>query len=191
MSTPQRRLARRLWVGVAALFATAMTAAVLLPQGEVAGLVERPDLAACLVAAVATERQAQAVAPLVTDPRLSAAAQAHSQAMAQRDDLFHSDLAGYPGAAAGENVATHTSADCAAVAARLAASPEHQANTTDPGWRYVGAGAVVADGVLWATVAFTTPPPGVVVTTAPLPPGPMPTLTELTTPRPRPPCTCP
>lgn len=188
MHTTQRRL---LAVLVGALFASSVTAAVLTPQAEVAGLVQRPDVAACLVGAVAAERANHGVGPLQTDPRLNAAAEHHSTAMAQRDDLHHSDLAGYPGAAAGENVATHTSADCAAVAARLAASPEHQANTTDPGWRYVGAGAVVADGVLWATVAFTTPPPGVVVTTAPLPPGPMPTLTELTTPRPRPPCTCP
>lgn len=185
---------RRLLFFDLALMATALVAAVtFVPRSDVLALTERPDIEVCLLAAVTAERAAVMVDPLPIHDQLTTGARRHAAAMAARGVLEHSDLrVTYTGnwAELGENVAANDSpATCAPMALRLRASPRHQANTVDPRWRFVGVGAVEANGVLWATIAFGVPPtlgpPGPLPTSS----VPLPTLTDLTVPRPT--CTCP
>lgn len=173
----------------AALLAASVTVAVTRStRDDEMALTDRPDLAACLIGAVAIERSTVYAPPLVVAENLSAPARAHAAAMAQRGDLYHSNLRIYPYAMAGENVATHAPPLCEVVAQRLNASPEHRRNTVDARWRFVGAGVVVADQTMWAVVAFGAPvSPTAFLPTTPTATVPLP-VPPITAPRPT--CAC-
>lgn len=189
---------RLLYLDLLILALALAAVAYLLPRTGELALTERPDIEVCLLAAVTAERSAVLVDPLPLHDQLTTGARRHAAAMAARGELAHSNLrTTYAGnwAQLGENVAANDSpATCAPMALRLRASARHYANTTDPRWRFVGVGAVEANGVLWATIAFGVPPtlgpPGPVTTS---PSVPLPTVSDLTVPRPRPvpTCTCP
>jgi uncharacterized protein YkwD len=94
--------------------------------------------------------------PLRLDPSLSRKARRHSLRMAERGELFHSDLEavlrGYPWNVAGENVGAGWR--LRAVIRAWMRSPEHRRNILDRRFKVTGIGGVKVEGTLWLTVIF-------------------------------------
>ena len=102
------------------------------------------------------ERAKVGLPALIPDSELVAKAQAHSQDMADANQLFHTTLrdgvTGNPHKM-GENVAYAGSIDQAFQA--LLNSPPHYANIVDGSFNRVGVGIVVgSDGRVWVTMDF-------------------------------------
>ncbi len=140
------------------------------PSAARAGAIERATL--CLIN---HERRARGLGPLRREPRLSRAAQRHSDDMTRRDYFAHVapgglDLrgrltnAGYLRGAgswsAGENIAWGSGwrARPAAIVASWMASPGHRANILSADYRQIGLGVTpgvpqpgVADGATYTT----------------------------------------
>lgn len=115
-------------------------------------------------------RHFEAAPPLGWDPRLAAAALAHSESMAQGNYFSHTgrdgrrvgeraERAGYAWQAIGENIATGQGAPARAMAGWLA-SPTHCANVMNPDFTQMGAAYAVelqAETVIYWTQVLGAP----------------------------------
>jgi uncharacterized protein YkwD len=122
------------------------------------------------------------LAPLVSDPELTAAAQSWAELMAANDELTHSpDITEGISAAwivLGENVGVDAGSRPRELFLAFVRSPPHYENLVDPRFGHVGIGVVETDdGTLWTTHRFMAieNPPEVVTSSV----GPSPIRREL------------
>jgi hypothetical protein len=100
-------------------------------------------------------RSSQSLVPLAVNSVLTAKAQAWAQTMANKGNIWHSNL---PDGVTenwqrlGENVGMGGSVD--ALHDAFVKSPHHYENLIDPGFRYVGVGVVSANGTMYVSEVF-------------------------------------
>jgi hypothetical protein len=111
--------------------------------------------AAGFVTRINALRSSQGLATLTVNANLTAKAQAWAQTMADKGDIWHSNL---PDGVTenwkrlGENVGMGGSVD--ALHDAFVKSPHHYENLIDPGFRYVGVGVVNANGTMFVSEVF-------------------------------------
>lgn len=138
------------------------------------------DVEAALIGAVNAARAANGgLAPLITNAKLTAAARAHTQWMADTKTLSHTGsggsqmgdrlaAAGYRFVSAGENIASGFSTVESAMLAWMN-SPGHRANILNAGFKDVGVARVVAsDGRAYWTQDFGAPAAGMAMLRGPV-----------------------
>lgn len=120
------------------------------------------------VADLVNDRRSQAgCGPLTVDPKLTAAAQVHSDDMADRNffdhaspEGYHADhrieAAGYRWSSWGENIARGQK-DPAAVMESWMNSPGHRANILNCSFKQIGVGVRTGSGGPWWTQVFASP----------------------------------
>ncbi|HEU5004155.1 MAG TPA: CAP domain-containing protein [Actinomycetota bacterium] len=120
-----------------------------------------PDAASTNFAWVNSLRAAGGLAALQNQPWAQQVAQAHSDDMANQDQLYH-NMTGYMDVAhsalhasyLGENVGEGTTLDF--VQSLLKASPEHYANIMNPRFNYLGVAVTIDEnGQVWVTEDFS------------------------------------
>jgi hypothetical protein len=129
------------------------------------GVEAQEDFASRVVVLVNEERAAAGLKPLTMDSRLASAAQAHSQAMADADEMLHQvagelplcasgpdryDSVGYPWYVCGENIAAGYLTPESVMQGWMA-SAGHRANILSPNYRHIGVGYVYAARTSYGT----------------------------------------
>jgi hypothetical protein len=135
----------------------AAAAITLLGVGLLPGPAGADELAdaAGFVTRINALRSSQGLATLTVNANLTAKAQAWAKTMADKGDIWHSNL---PDGVTenwqrlGENVGMGGSVD--ALHDAFVKSPHHYENLIDPGFRYVGVGVVNANGTLFVSEVF-------------------------------------
>jgi hypothetical protein len=144
------RSPRRTLLALAA--ATALTVSAL--AGAPAASATTAESA--LVSKINTARAAAGLPAVSVHADLVAAARRHSSAMAGRNELYHSSLAGICCfRSLAENVGFGSSPGVVHVA--FMGSSGHRANILNPAMRHVGVGVVSSGGQLWVTEIFQAP----------------------------------
>src|SRR4051795_4897090 len=137
-------------------FAVAMVVAgSMAVLSSSAGAVNDPGAEGDFVARTNALRASRGLPGLSVNGTLAAKARDWAEHMAAVGAISHSNLSdGAPPEwqRLGENVGRGPSVD--AIHNALVASPEHYANLTDPGFRYVGVGVVNANGTFFVSEVF-------------------------------------
>jgi uncharacterized protein YkwD len=148
--SPRFRPPRRALLVLVAATALAVSALVGAPAASAS------TAESALVTKINAARAAAGLPAVSVHADLVAAARRHSSAMAERQTLFHSSLAGiccYR--SLGENVGAGTTPSAVHVA--FMGSSGHRANILNPAMRHVGVGVVSSGGQLWVTEIFRAP----------------------------------
>ncbi len=133
--------------------ALAVAGSLLVPLS--AGATADPGVEGDFVARTNALRASQGLPTLQVNDTLVAKARGWAESMAAAGAISHSNLAdGAPPewTRLGENVGRGPSTD--AIHNALVASPGHYENLIDPGFRYVGVGAVNANGTIYVSEVF-------------------------------------
>ena len=114
-----------------------------------------PEIESDFVARTNALRAERGLEHLVIDANLTAKARAWAETMSGQGRIWHSSLA--DGVTSdwyrlGENVGTGSTVE--AIHDALVASPSHLANLLDPGFRFVGVGAVNIEGTIYVSEVF-------------------------------------
>ena len=134
--------------------------AVLAPlgaPGASAGMIA-PQRSAMFLATNGS-RAERAIRAVDLSTAISTLARQHSLAMAEQQDLFHTEdpagtyLEGMRWRTWGENVGV-TGGSVADLQAAFMRSAGHRANILNPAFKHVAIGAVRRDGILWVTIVF-------------------------------------
>ena len=150
-----------------------MSASKRILTGIVAGLVlaaffvpASPAYAACgsgsstekaFASKINTARRAAGKGSLRLDPQLSKAARVHTKEMVNKNLLYHTPTDALKRRVTnwyelGENVGVGSTVT--SLHSAFMGSTAHRANILYPNFRYVGVGAIQANGRLWVTVIF-------------------------------------
>ena len=144
------RSPRRALLAIAAATALAVSALVGAPAASAS------TAESSLVTKINSARAAAGLPAVSVRADLVAAARRHSSAMAGRNELYHSSLAGICCfRSLAENVGFGATTGVVHVA--FMGSSGHRANILNPAMRHVGVGVVSSGGQLWVTEIFRAP----------------------------------
>jgi len=144
---------RRVTRAVAMTAIIAALLAFVVPAG--AEDIAAPEAEHAFIAAINTLRAERGLDPYIVDANLTEKARTWATTMAAAGSIWHSQLS--EGVTSnwlrlGENVGSGP--EVGAIHDALVASPSHLANLTDPGFRFVGVGAVNVNGTMYVSQVF-------------------------------------